>query len=282
MRNENVRRVVPDVPAFAKQQGTQRIGLVAELHYHNEIELLAVHSGEFVCVAEGVEYRAKAGEVIFINSRVPHSTSCDTPGTRVGLLQILHSPFIGGEEPRTIRYSVRLMGRAFSSVRVVTDKAFYESVIGAIDELTTKRNACEVFAKSHIYKILGTLIRDGCLADEKEIFLNSEVQKVLPVLNYLNENYAEGLSLEEASALLNFDKSYFCRIFRRAIGATFTEYLNFVRICKAEKLLSKTDKSVIEISEAVGFSSVSYFNRVFRKYCSSTPREYRMAKYCNM
>ena len=281
MRNENVRRLLPDVPAYASV-GLQKLGDVAELHYHDEIELLAVRSGEFICTAEGVEYRARAGEVIFINSRIPHATACDTPGTELGLLQVLHSPFIGGDEPRTIRYSVRLMGRAFAPVKVMKDENFYLAVTGAIEELMGKKHACEAFAKAHIYKLLGTLIREGCLADEKEIFLNSEVQKVLPVLNYLNENYAEGLSLDEASALLNFDKSYFCRIFRRAIGATFTEYLNFVRICKAEKLLSKTDKSVIEISEAVGFSSVSYFNRVFRKYCSSTPREYRMAKYCNM
>ena len=281
MRNENVRRLLPDVPAYASV-GMQMLGDVAELHYHDEIELLAICSGEFICRAEGVEYRARAGEVIFINSLIPHATACDTPGTKLGLLQVLHSPFIGGDEPRTIRYSVRLMGRAFAPVKVMKDKDFYLAVTGAIEELMEKKHACEAFAKAHIYKILGTLIREGCLADEKEIFLNSEVQKVLPVLNYLNENYAEGLSLEEASALLNFDKSYFCRIFRRAIGATFTEYLNFVRICKAEKLLSKTDQSVIEISEAVGFSSVSYFNRVFRKYCSSTPREYRMAKYCNM
>ena len=79
--------------------------------------------------------------------------------------------------------------------------------------------------------------------------------------------------------MLNFDPSYFCRIFKQATGATFTEYINFVRVCKAERMLARSDVSILDISEAVGFSSVSYFNRIFKKYKSCSPRFYRGAKY---
>ena len=106
-----------------------------------------------------------------------------------------------------------------------------------------------------------------------------EVQKILPILSYINQSYAENITLEDASERLNFDPSYFCRIFKTATGATFTEYLNFVRISKAEKMLSKTRQSILEISEAVGFSSVSYFTRMFKKYRSCSPRVYHTAKY---
>ena len=82
--------------------------------------------------------------------------------------------------------------------------------------------------------------------------------------------------------MLNFDPSYFCRIFKSAIGATFTEYLNFVRVCKAEKMLSRTNNSILDISEAVGFSSVSYFNRVFKKYRNCSPRAYRTTECKNI
>ena len=98
----------------------------------------------------------------------------------------------------------------------------------------------------------------------------------------VNKNYSENVSLEEASSLLGFDTSYFCRIFKSATGATFTEYLNFVRICKAEKLLSQTKKSILEISEAVGFSSLSYFNRVFKRIRNSSPGNYRLAEHINV
>ena len=81
--------------------------------------------------------------------------------------------------------------------------------------------------------------------------------------------------------MMGFDRSYFCRIFKSAIGATFTEYLNFVRICKAEKKLATTSESILEISAEVGFSSVSYFNKIFKKYKNCSPSAYRSTAYCN-
>ena len=50
-------------------------------------------------------------------------------------------------------------------------------------------------------------------------------------------------------------------------------------LAKAEKLLAKTQRSILEISEAVGFSSVSYFNRIFKRYRGCSPRGYRGARY---
>ena len=100
-------------------------------------------------------------------------------------------------------------------------------------------------------------------------------------MTYINKNYADDLALEDMSAMLGFDRSYFCRIFKSATGATFTEYLNFVRICKAEKRLSEGNDSILDISAEVGFSSVSYFNKVFKKYRNCSPSLYRSAKYAS-
>ena len=79
----------------------------------------------------------------------------------------------------------------------------------------------------------------------------------------------------------NLNPSYFCRIFKRASGSGFIDYLNFVRICKSEKLLAAGTKSILDVSYDVGFSSVSYFNRIFKKYKNCTPTEYRRAQYEN-
>ena len=88
------------------------------------------------------------------------------------------------------------------------------------------------------------------------------------------------MSLEEISSMLGFNESYFCHIFKQATGTTFTEYLNFVRVCKAEKMLSQNKGSITEIAEAVGFCSVSYFNRIFKKYKNCSPGYYRHLNYC--
>ena len=135
--------------------------------------------------------------------------------------------------------------------------------------------------RANILKILGLLYREGILSDGEQFYASSSVQKILPALIHINQHYSEDITLEEISAMLGFDRSYFCRIFKSAIGATFTEYLNFVRVCKAEKMLSSTSDSILEISANVGLSSVSYFNRLFKKYKNCSPSFYRSARYCN-
>ena len=126
-----------------------------------------------------------------------------------------------------------------------------------------------------VYRVLGTLYREEILSDAETLYNTKEVQKILPVLSYVNANFTDNLTLEDVSAKLGFDRSYFCRVFKLATGATFTEYLNYVRVCKAEHLLQHSDESIISISESVGFSSVSYFNRVFKKYRNCSPRAFR-------
>ena len=67
---------------------------VSYLHYHDELELISVYEGEFICTVYGKDYIARAGEVIFINSRVPHSTRCTVPAS-TGLVQFKESIAFG-------------------------------------------------------------------------------------------------------------------------------------------------------------------------------------------
>ena len=83
------------------------------------------------------------------------------------------------------------------------------------------------------------------------------------------------LSVEQVSTDCGFsDSAYFCRLFKNTIGTTATEYLNFVRLCKAETML-KNGASISDASYRAGFSSLSYFNRIFKKYKHYTPSEFR-------
>ena len=276
---ETVRSNVRGVTVRATRSGVHRIGKVSTLHYHDELEFLPVLSGRFVCQVGGVEYSATAGEVIFVNSGVPHSTFCYDEDTRTALLQFRVSDFQDSEISKIIKYSVRFQGLTDAPVKIIRDERIFRAISDILGENERLERAHDIFIRSSVLYILGLLYREGLLADYEQAYNSKGVQKILPALAYINECYQEDITLEGAAARLNFDPSYFCRIFKQAVGATFTEYLNFVRICKAERLLSRTDRSVLEISEAVGFSSVSYFNRIFKKYRNCSPKHYRLARY---
>ena len=282
MKIENVKPNIPKLDIVARRvPGRTAIGPVAELHYHDELEFLPVYSGKFCCTVDGVDYVAEEGDIIFINAGVPHETSCIAENTATALLQFKESNYMATEIRNIIKYSVKFQNLEGDPVRILRSRELFSLVNEILDECEQKRDAYEIFVRSHVLGIIGYLYRNGILSNGERVYASSAVQKILPVMTYINKNYADDLALEDMSAMLGFDRSYFCRIFKSATGATFTEYLNFVRICKAEKRLSEGNDSILDISAEVGFSSVSYFNKVFKKYRNCSPSLYRSAKYAS-
>ena len=280
MKIENVKSNTPKLEINAvKCPANQKVRKVAELHYHDELEFLPIYSGRFCCTVDGVDHIAEAGDIIFINSGVPHETSCLAEGTQNGLLQFRESAYTASEIRKIIKYSVKFQNLDGEQVRILKSKELFDLIDQIMTECSEKNDAYEIFVRSHVLGIIGYLYRNGILSNGEQVFASSAIQKILPVMTYINQNFADDLSLEDMSAMLGFDRSYFCRIFKTATGATFTEYLNFVRICKAEKKLCDGEKSILDISSEVGFSSVSYFNKVFKKYKNCSPSFYRSAKY---
>lgn len=282
MRNQVVLSNVPRMTIHVQYDKEPQVvppGFICGVHYHEEIELLIVKEGVFCVTVDGRTYEASAGDVIFINSGVPHSTHSTKTPLQTGIIQFKESDFVDSENSQIINYSSKLKSIGEVSVAVISDKHFFDATVTLVEEAEERNTAYDMFVRSEIYEILGFLYRNKYLIAADDIKNNRAAQKILPILAHINTNYHEDLTLESASAMLNFDPSYFCRIFKQATGATFTEYLNFVRVCKAERMLARSDVSILDISEAVGFSSVSYFNRIFKKYKSCSPRFYRSAKY---
>jgi AraC-like DNA-binding protein len=65
------------------------------------------------------------------------------------------------------------------------------------------------------------------------------------------------------------------RYFRDTMGTSFIDYLKDYRLAMAARLLSASDASILEIAEDVGFESLSYFNRAFKKRYGMTPTQFR-------
>lgn len=99
------------------------------------------------------------------------------------------------------------------------------------------------------------------------------------LLSELNKegNFSEGVGF----IFFHTDKSreYVCRVFRKYLGTTATEYINNIRLNYAANLLTHTDKEIIDISLEVGFQSLSYFYRLFRQEFSLTPLQFR-TRFC--
>lgn len=96
------------------------------------------------------------------------------------------------------------------------------------------------------------------------------------VKQYLDEHYMEKISLDTLSGQFYLNKEYLSKIFKQEYAVSIFDYVDFLRIEKAKKLLTETEKSVGEITEELGFYDESHFNRKFKKMTGTTPREYKV------
>ncbi len=94
-------------------------------------------------------------------------------------------------------------------------------------------------------------------------------------LKYINEHYAEDISLEQIAHELNISVGYLSRSFKKEVGLSFVKHLTAFRIERAKKLLTQTNMKIKEISASIGIPDVSYFGYTFKKHTEYTPDEYR-------
>lgn len=106
-----------------------------------------------------------------------------------------------------------------------------------------------------------------------ESFENSDKLKLL--YDFVQENYASKITLDEVSELMNMSSVSFNRFIKKRTGKTFVEYVNDVRIGYASRWLIEKDLSISEIAFLCGFNSIANFNRVFKKNKGRTPTRYR-------
>jgi len=104
---------------------------------------------------------------------------------------------------------------------------------------------------------------------------NAEPPMITRAKVFINENQSEDLCLGMVAKAVNASSYYFCKMFKKATGINFTDYLSRVRIEKAKNLLLNPNLRVSEIAYEVGFQSLTHFNRVFKKILGQSPTEYR-------
>ncbi|MTD31557.1 helix-turn-helix domain-containing protein [Planomicrobium sp. YIM 101495] len=104
-------------------------------------------------------------------------------------------------------------------------------------------------------------------------------QTVNKVVLYINDEVERDLSVEEIAKHFNISTSHLSRIFREHAGITLVEYLNVRRVEESQYYLRHSDKGISEISKQFHFCNQSYFTRIFKKYTTVTPKQFRDSQH---
>ena len=104
---------------------------------------------------------------------------------------------------------------------------------------------------------------------------NAEPPVITKAKQFIEEHHAEDLSLGQVAAAVHTSLFYFCKLFKKTTGTSFTEFVSRTRIEKAKNLLLNPNLRISEIAYEVGFQSLTHFNRTFKNITGQSPTEYR-------
>ncbi|MEN9950987.1 MAG: hypothetical protein RLY85_1739 [Bacteroidota bacterium] len=101
-----------------------------------------------------------------------------------------------------------------------------------------------------------------------------EQDRLRRIYDLIDSRYREHVSVEEVAVAANMGREAFCRYFKKMTRLTFVEFLNHYRINQSKRLL-RQGKTITAACYGSGFESLSYFNRVFKKYSGESPSAFR-------
>jgi AraC-like DNA-binding protein len=153
---------------------------------------------------------------------------------------------------------------------IETDRAALRQAYFATQMVPTRQHEAVIKLLSIFAQHLSILSNQILVQHE-----NAEPPLITRAKAYLQEHQTEELSLGQVSKAVNSSPFYFCKMFKKATGLNFTEYLSRIRIERARNLLLNPNLRVSEIAFEVGFQSLTHFNRVFKNTVGQSPTRYR-------
>lgn len=244
---------------------------------HDPYEIYYLVDGERRYFIGDKTYTVEPGTLVFVPPNVIHRT-LDSRQPRHDRILIqfpgsyLYVPF------DSLPLYLEPFRSPYPLLRLGNDRASIEPLLlRMVDEYNGSGPDRDAMLHAMLCQLLlaaGRMMRDGAGNAESGEEPNGRLQ---PIVDHILRHYSEPLQLGELAAAYYFSPSHLSRLFKRTTGFQFSEFVQLVRIQRAQELLRTTDRKVSEIAEAAGFGNLSHFQHVFKKIVHCTPLQYRKA-----
>ncbi len=247
---------------------------------HNFCELLYVDSGTVTVHADNYTGVLSVGQMLIHRPNEVHSLSTsDTVAPSViiiGFECVCEALVPFSVQPTTLSAEyIRALGKIMTEAMNV-----YEAPYDVPNTVFMRKRenypfGADQMIKNYLESFLIQLVRDhlnqATAAPEASAPAAGGIQAVY---QYLSENYAASISLDNLCFLFGMNKTTLCQSFKAEYGTTILDHINTLRLHEAKALLRAQNLTVTEIADRVGFSSVHYFCRFFKKHTGLTPQQY--------
>ncbi|MBR2680793.1 MAG: response regulator [Exiguobacterium sp.] len=149
-------------------------------------------------------------------------------------------------------------------------------VLTGYDEYSYMRRAIQYGSFDYLLKPIDPdVLNDSLSRALADVVKESSEDPITQIGTYIEQHFAEELSLQGMSERFYLSREYISRRFKQQYGVNLSEYVLTIRMNEAKRLLETSRQRIYEVAQAVGFSDDKYFRKVFKKQVGVTPNEFR-------
>lgn len=251
-------------------------------HFHNQYEIFYLIEGERRFFFDNRAYLVKGGTLILVDENVIHMTMANSDQ------EFGHDRIILYVD----RDKMKEYDQMFSNLNLVKflhqnygvfplnkkqQQDFIDLYLKLQNEFDHKNRNYKAMIDMEIITYFIQFMRENhtpALQDKDQV-ISSKYKTIYAVADYISENYDKHLTLDALANQFFISKYYLSRTFKEITSYGINEYINIHRIQRAKRLLEETDMSISDISIALGYESMTYFEKIFKTYMTLSPLKYR-------
>lgn len=253
-------------------------------HKHDFAEFVYIVSGNCRQYINGVPYEVQKGDLIYIGPGETHAFASDEVVSSYDIYvrpELIYNKLLSDQPNDLLALSLcREFSAEISNIAPCVsfrgaDLPEIENLLSAMQTESFQNTPGKNLVLTGYFMVLITkFLRE--IRKKQMCSFDRQLQKIMPeILQYIEENYRNSLSLEELAEKSFYNPSYFSRIFKELYGKTLTEYITEKRIGEAVKLLEDESLSIEEICHKIGYGDKKHFYKVFKQKMELTPGQYR-------
>ena len=251
-------------------------------HWHPELEFMFITQGEMDYQVNESHYIIKKGEGIFVNANVLHGSNKISEEDCHYKAILVDSSLIGEITGGIIyeKYINPILSCAeLAAQPLCMDIEWQKRIIDLLVNLSMLYNMkSECYELDMLRDILSIwhILYENTM--KNKVYMQSESREVTRMKNallFIQTSYNEKITLDNIAAACSLSKSEMCKLFKKILHQTPTEYIMSYRISRSLPLIASDKYSVTEIAQMVGFTGASYFTESFRKIMGKTPSQYK-------
>ena len=247
---------------------------------HPFYELVFVSSGKLTINSEDFSGDLEKNKLIIHRENEYHSLSCNNESNNTVII-IGFTCENGIEIERFSKSPITLSDNEIKKLAEIIKEArnvFAPPYNVPIYNMKKKKSApfgAEQMLKILLEYFLIGLLRNSYEKDNLEEANVDEKLNVNEIVDYINDNYLEKITIDELSFIFRTNRSTLCKEFKNYTGQTISKYINEKKINLAKNKILKTNKTFTEIADELNFESIHYFTKFFKKMTGFSPKIYK-------